>query len=200
MTGRYPIRFGMQRAVNRPFSEIGLPDKEDTLPELLAKAGYKHRHMVGKWHLGNMLRKHLPLAQGFSSYYGPYTSGIDYFKHTRRGQHDFHRDGKTVFEEGYATHLLSAEAVIEGQWKLIRQGKPVLDQDDPTQNAKISLYNLADDVSENSDLAAMHPDRVTRMLEELVAFRKLRSKTGVPPMVEPEPKGWNPPKNWEPRR
>ena len=91
-------------------------------------------------------------------------------------------------------------AVIEGQWKLVRQGKPVLDQDDPTQNAKISLYNLAVDVSENSDLAAMHPDRVTRMLEELVAFRKLRSKTGVPPMVQPEPKGWKPPKNWEPRQ
>ena len=42
MTGRYPIRFGMQRAVNRPFSKIGLPKHEQTLPELLAMAGYEH--------------------------------------------------------------------------------------------------------------------------------------------------------------
>lgn len=111
LTGRYPIRFGMQRAVNRPFSKLGLPEEEETLPELLAMAGYQHRHMVGKWHLGNMRWEHLPLRQGFTSYYGPYCAGIDYFKHTRQGEHDFHRDDETVFEEGYATDLLSAEAV-----------------------------------------------------------------------------------------
>jgi len=385
MTGRYPIRFGMQRAVNRPNSEIGLPAGEETLPELLAMAGYKHRHMVGKWHLGNMRCQDLPLRQGFTSYYGPYTSGIDYFRHTREGQHDFHRGDKTVFEKGYATHLLSGEAVklirshadetepfflylphsgvhtptqapaedsaryvkggmkkpqatyaamvtaidrgvgdivraleetgkrdntlivyfsdnggtsrgnnrplrggkgsiyeggirvlalanwpgkipggtqvdavcsyidivptlcaaagldhepacgwdgrdmmpqwqgrakpdanrrffsfyerykapgeslslIEGDWKLIRQGKPILDQDYPAQNARIELYNLAEDISEKKDLTAKHPERVERMLDELLEFRKLRSKDGVPPMVAPFPKGWRPPKNWE---
>jgi arylsulfatase A-like enzyme len=111
MTGRFPVRFGMQRAVNRPFSRIGLPAEIRTLPELLEEAGYKHRHMVGKWHLGNMCWDHLPLRQGFTSYYGPYNSGIDYFRHTRWEEHDWHRDDSTVFEEGYATDLLSDEAV-----------------------------------------------------------------------------------------
>jgi arylsulfatase B len=386
MTGRYPIRFGMQRAVNRPFSEIGLPDQEQTLPELLALAGYQSRHMIGKWHLGNMLHKHLPRQQGFTSHYGPYTSGIDYFKHTRMGQHDFHRDNKTVFEKGYATHLLSAEAVrlirshandddpfflylphsgvhsptqappedvarytkrgmdkpkatycamvsaiddgvgdivkaltetgqrddtliiyisdnggtsrgsnlplrggkgslyeggirvlalanwpekipegttiddicsyvdivptlcgvaglqrkpdfpwdgsdvmpvwrgeasptlkrhffsffetykapgerlslIEGDWKLIRKGKPILNEEDPTQNSEISLYNLAADVAETNNLAERHPDRVAKMLSDLISFRKLRPKGGVDPQPGPMPKGWKPPKNWEP--
>ena len=34
MTGCYPIRFGMQRAVNRPFSELGLLKELETLPEM----------------------------------------------------------------------------------------------------------------------------------------------------------------------
>ncbi|MEN8200958.1 MAG: sulfatase-like hydrolase/transferase [Bacteroidota bacterium] len=111
MTGRFPVRFGMQRAVNRPFSTIGLPANIKTLPELLGEAGYEHRHMVGKWHLGNMVWEHLPLRQGFTSCYGPYNSGIDYFKHTRWEEHDWHRDDSTVFEQGYATDLQSDEVV-----------------------------------------------------------------------------------------
>ncbi len=111
MTGRFPVRFGMQRAVNRPFSTIGLPAEIKTLPELLGEAGYKYRHMVGKWHLGNMRWEHLPLRQGFTSYYGPYNSGIDYFTHTRWEVHDWHRNDTTVYEQGYATDLLSEEVV-----------------------------------------------------------------------------------------
>jgi arylsulfatase B len=111
MTGLYPIRFGMQRAVNRPFSEIGLPEPLTTLPEALGNAGYKERHIVGKWHLGNMRKSHLPLNHGFTHQYGPYTSGIDYFKHTRDGVHDFHRNQATIRQDGYYTDLLSNEAV-----------------------------------------------------------------------------------------
>lgn len=111
MTGVYPIRFGMQRAVNRPFSKIGFPENMTTLPEALQKAGYKYRHAVGKWHLGNMKKSHLPMSQGFTSQYGPYCSGIDYFQHTRGGVHDFHRNETTIHKEGYYTDMLSDEAV-----------------------------------------------------------------------------------------
>jgi arylsulfatase B len=111
MTGLYPIRFGMQRAVNRPFSEIGLPGELTTLPEALGEAGYQERHIVGKWHLGNMRKAHLPMSHGFTHQYGPYTSGIDYFKLQRDGVHDFHRNQATVRDSGYYTDLLSDEAV-----------------------------------------------------------------------------------------
>ena len=37
MTGCYPIRFGMQRAVNRPNSTVGLPEKMAILPAALGK-------------------------------------------------------------------------------------------------------------------------------------------------------------------
>jgi arylsulfatase A-like enzyme len=111
MTGLYPIRFGMQRAVNRPFSEIGLPESLTTLPEALGQAGYAERHIVGKWHLGNMRKAQLPMNHGFTRQYGPYCSGIDYFDLTRLNVHDFHRDQMTTHEDGYYTDLLSDEAV-----------------------------------------------------------------------------------------
>ena len=384
LTGRYPIRFGMQRAVNRPFSNIGIPAQEETLPELLGRSGYRQRHMIGKWHLGNMKWEHLPLRQGFTSFYGAYNSGIDYFKHTRMGENDFHRNDRSVFEEGYYTDLLSDEAVKiieshksdrdpffiylpygaphvplqapadevaryrhlgkdravfaamisvvdagigrileslvrtgqdhntliffcsdnggnrygnnsplrggkatlyeggirvlaaarwpgkipaasvvdepcsyldilptfcavagngginsnpldglnvmplwqgaenynpdwrffsfferqrregellsmnEENWKLIRSGYPLLSNPGAGYREEISLYNLADDISETMDLAKRFPKRVHRMLDELIEFRKLRPAIrGVPPMVEPVPEGWKPPTNWE---
>jgi len=88
MTGLYPIRFGMQRAVNRPSSEIGLPEGLTTLAEALGEAGYKERHIAGKWHLGNMRKAQLPMNHGFTHQYGPYCSGIDYFKHSRYKVHE----------------------------------------------------------------------------------------------------------------
>jgi len=111
MTGLYPIRFGMQRAVNRPFSEVGLPESLTTLPEALGKAGYTERHMVGKWHLGNMRKTQLPMNHGFTHQYGPYNSGIDYYEHTKFGVRDFHRNQVPVREAGYYTDLLSDEVV-----------------------------------------------------------------------------------------
>lgn len=111
MTGLYPIRFGMQRAVNRPDSTVGLPETVTTLPEALGRAGYRERHMVGKWHLGNMRKAQLPLSHGFTTQYGPYCSGIDYFTHTRMNVHDFHRNQTPIREDGYYTDMLSDEVV-----------------------------------------------------------------------------------------
>lgn len=383
MTGLYPIRFGMQRAVNRPSSEIGLPESLTTLPEALGEADYKERHIVGKWHLGNMRKAQLPMNHGFTHQYGPYCSGIDYFKHTRYEVHDFHRNQKSVKEDGYYTDLLSDEAVriiddhegaapffiylahgaphtplqapekeidrykhlekeratylamitvidqglgrileaidrnkigentlvvflsdngggpgssnkplkggkskiqeggirviaaarwpgripaasvceepcsyidilptlldaagspvsadkqLDGQsalalwegksdgarsdfefysfyerrgkngeslainmgnWKLTRQGPPILGGA-KSKGTEIALYDLKNDIGEETNLAGQHPERVDELLGKLVAFRKLRPEGGVPPMVEPDPKGWKPFPNWEP--
>jgi arylsulfatase A-like enzyme len=111
LTGRWPLRFGMMRAVVPPWSTNGLPGSESTLPELLAKAGYDQRGIIGKWHLGHARNEMLPPAQGFTSFYGHYNGAIDYFDHTREGETDWHRNSKTIKEPGYSTDLLGAEAV-----------------------------------------------------------------------------------------
>jgi arylsulfatase B len=110
MTGRWPLRFGMMRAVVPPWSKYGLPAEEKTLPELLAPSGYDQRGLTGKWHLGHAKREFLPLANGFTSFYGHYNGALDYFTHERDGEVDWHRNDLTVKEPGYATDLIGAAA------------------------------------------------------------------------------------------
>jgi len=111
LTGRWPLRFGMMESVVPPWSTNGMPAAEKTLAELLGPAGYERRAMIGKWHVGHARREMLPLAQGFTSFYGHYNGAIDYFDHTRENETDWHRNEQTVKEEGYSTDLLADEAV-----------------------------------------------------------------------------------------
>src|SRR5205085_2266332 len=52
MTGRYPMRHGLQVSVVRPWAQYGLPLEERTLPQALKEAGYATA-ICGKWHLGH---------------------------------------------------------------------------------------------------------------------------------------------------
>src|SRR5271166_3270154 len=52
MTGRYPMRYGLQTLVIFPSHTYGLPTDEKTLPQALKEAGYLTL-MDGKWHLGH---------------------------------------------------------------------------------------------------------------------------------------------------
>jgi len=110
LTGRHPIRYGLQEGVFWPWNKVGLSLKERTLPQALREAGYATT-MIGKWHLGIFEPAYLPMARGFDHHYGgPYTGLMDYFQH-RYYTLDWHRDGHPLVEEGYATTLLGREAV-----------------------------------------------------------------------------------------
>ena len=80
LTGRYPIRIGLETTSGRlvffPNSPNGLPQSEVTIPEMLKQKDYATA-MIGKWHLGH-LDQHLPTTQGFDYYYGiPYSNDMD---------------------------------------------------------------------------------------------------------------------------
>lgn len=105
MTGRYPMRHGLQVGVVRPWANYGLPLTEQTLPSLLQSAGYKTM-ISGKWHLGHFQKAYLPMQRGFDHQYGHYNGAIDYFTHIRDGGFDWHRDEKVSRDEGYSTQLL----------------------------------------------------------------------------------------------
>jgi arylsulfatase A-like enzyme len=110
MTGRYPMRYGLQVDVVRPNAKYGLSLEERMLPQALREAGYATR-MVGKWHLGSFEESYWPLSRGFDHHYGHLFGAIDYFTHVRDKKPDWYRDGKAITEEGYSTELLGAEAV-----------------------------------------------------------------------------------------
>jgi arylsulfatase A-like enzyme len=110
MTGRYPMRHGLQVGVVRPWAQYGLPLEERTLPQALKQAGYETA-IVGKWHLGHFRPEYLPTRRGFDHQYGHYNGALDYFTHIRDGGLDWHRDDRESRDVGYSTHLLAREAV-----------------------------------------------------------------------------------------
>ncbi|XP_033110811.1 arylsulfatase A-like, partial [Anneissia japonica] len=78
LTGRYPVRTGVWNndgnVVFHQKCTEGLPHSEVTIPEMLARQGYKSS-LIGKWHLGvGYNREYLPLHHGFDNYFGiPHT-------------------------------------------------------------------------------------------------------------------------------
>jgi arylsulfatase A-like enzyme len=115
MTGRYPMRHGLQVGVVRPWAQYGLPLEERTLPQALKEEGYETA-IVGKWHLGTFQPAYLPLQRGFDHQYGHYNGALDYFTHIRDGGFDWHKDDQENHDEGYSTHLIAKESV-----RLIRE-------------------------------------------------------------------------------
>ena len=109
LTGRYPMRYGLQVGVVRPHAQYGLPLEERTLSQGLKEAGYETA-IVGKWHLGSVQPAYLPTQRGFDHQYGHYNGALDYFTHKRDGGHDWHRDDKANYDEGYATELIGRES------------------------------------------------------------------------------------------
>jgi arylsulfatase A-like enzyme len=118
MTGRYPMRHGLQVGVVRPWAEYGLPLEERTLASGLKGAGYQTA-IVGKWHLGHFQKAYLPTQRGFDQQYGHYNGAIDYFKLERDGGYDWHRNDQRSDDKGYSTHLLGNEAA-----RVIRERDP----------------------------------------------------------------------------
>jgi arylsulfatase A-like enzyme len=63
LTGEYPERYGVHRAITAR-SNRGIPAEKVTLPEVLDAAGYRTAH-VGKWHVGESRPEFLPTHMGF---------------------------------------------------------------------------------------------------------------------------------------
>lgn len=110
MTGRYPIRYGCGRSVIPPQRDYGVPTDEVMLPAALGRCGYENRGAFGKWHLGHLRRRWLPLSRGFTEFYGCYNGAIDYVTHQRDGELDWHHNGDSSYDQGYATDLIAEKA------------------------------------------------------------------------------------------
>src|SRR5262249_13741793 len=110
LTGRYPMRYGLQTAVIPSAGRYGLATDEWLLPQALKDAGYTTT-IVGKWHLGHADTKYYPENRGFEQAYGPLIGEIDHFKHSSHGVKDWYRNGKPLNEQGYDTELFGKEAI-----------------------------------------------------------------------------------------
>ena len=107
MTGKLPMALGIYRPIHK-ISDRSVPQDEQLLPEYLRGSGYQ-TWLVGKWHLGHHFRWQLPNQRGFDHSYGSLTGGIGYWNKVHGGGYDWHRNGKTLRDDRYATELLVEE-------------------------------------------------------------------------------------------
>ncbi len=109
MTGRYPLRYGLQTGVIPGAGTYGVALDEYLLPQMLRDAGYATA-MVGKWHLGHAKAEFWPKQRGFDSFYGALVGEIDHFEHASHGVADWYRDNAPLEEEGFDNTLFGDEA------------------------------------------------------------------------------------------
>ena len=122
LTGRYPLRYGLQSGVIPSAGSYGLATDEFLLPQLLKDTGYETA-LVGKWHLGHGKTEYWPRQRGFDHFYGALVGEIDHFKHASHGVKDWYRNNTPLDEKGYDNTLFGNEAA-----RLIRDntgGKPL---------------------------------------------------------------------------
>lgn len=110
MTGRYPMRYGLQTLSLLPWSSYGLPADERTLPQALRDVGYRTA-AFGEWRLGHAEKDYWPTRRGFEYFYGSLIGGIDHFRKTdQSGNPDWWRGEHKVTQDGYDTDLIAKEA------------------------------------------------------------------------------------------
>ncbi|MEM6347047.1 MAG: arylsulfatase [Bacteroidota bacterium] len=109
LTGKTALRLGVINPIGKN-NVRGLPLSEKIMPQYFKDKGYA-THLVGKWHLGRYQKEYWPYNRGFDHFYGYLTGGIGHYNHVHGGSLDWQRDGQTIVEEGYSTHLLTDEAI-----------------------------------------------------------------------------------------
>ncbi|MEM7147357.1 MAG: sulfatase-like hydrolase/transferase [Verrucomicrobiota bacterium] len=116
LTGQNPARSQDQLLSALMFlpeedKDRGLRPHETTIAQVLRdRAGYDTA-LIGKWHLGHGDNKFLPTNHGFNSFIGHTGGCIDFFTMTYGIVPDWYHDTEHVNENGYATELITEEAV-----------------------------------------------------------------------------------------
>ena len=110
MTGRYPMRYGLQTFAITPGQGFGLPTDEFTIAQLLQDEGYD-TYALGKWHLGHGDRKYWPNNRGFDYFQGTAMGEVDYYTKERFGVLDWQRNGERLDDDEYLTTLITSDAV-----------------------------------------------------------------------------------------
>ena len=90
--------------------ETGIQQGETTIAETLRESGY-YTALIGKWHLGHGGKDLLPTRHGFNSFIGHTGGCIDFFTMTYGNIPDWYHQEGHVSENGYATELITDEAI-----------------------------------------------------------------------------------------
>ncbi|CAK9822218.1 Arylsulfatase B [Anthophora retusa] len=147
LTGRYPIRTGMQGYPLKAGEPRAIPLSNTLLPEYLRKLGYA-THLVGKWHVGYYSDYHTPVYRGFDTFLGYYNGYVTYFNHTiEQNEHvgnDLHYDASknlsAIYNHKYMTDLISERA------------EDIISNHDFEKSLYLQLSHLAAHASDSKDV------------------------------------------------
>ena len=115
LTGRNPSRskdalLGALMFLDPLDAARGLHPDETTIATTLSQAGYQTA-LIGKWHLGHGQPSLLPQQHGFEHSYGHTAGCIDFYTMSYGNTPDWYRNGDSIQQSGYATDLITEEAV-----------------------------------------------------------------------------------------
>lgn len=116
LTGQNPVRsqdqlLGALMFMADEDKTRGIHPHETTIAEVLRdNAGYETA-LIGKWHLGHGNANLLPINHGFETFIGHTGGCIDFFTMTYGIIPDWYHGSQHVSENGYATELITEEAV-----------------------------------------------------------------------------------------
>ncbi|MGD8239116.1 MAG: sulfatase-like hydrolase/transferase [Armatimonadota bacterium] len=91
-------------------TDRGVRPGEVVLPHMFREGGYR-TGLVGKWHLGHADRKFFPTRHGFDYFCGHLAGCIDYWTLNYGNRPDWYRGEELAEHEGYATNVITDEAV-----------------------------------------------------------------------------------------
>ena len=117
LTGRYAHRSADQLTSALMFlaqedKSRGLRAGETTYVTRLQEAGYRTA-LVGKWHLGHGEEMFWPTRHGFDSFFGHTGGCVDFFTLDYGNRPDWYRGRQLVRPNGYATDVITNEAIGE---------------------------------------------------------------------------------------
>ncbi|KAL7303861.1 hypothetical protein TKK_0003983 [Trichogramma kaykai] len=116
LTGKYPIRMGMQGGSILGGEPRGIPLNVRILPEYLQGLGYDTK-LIGKWHVGYHTPQHTPNRRGFDYFLGFYNSYVGYYDYrysqANMSGFDMHMNDHPAYgtEGSYATDLFTDTAL-----------------------------------------------------------------------------------------
>lgn len=115
LTGRYPHRsqdqlLGALMFMEQEDRQRGIRPGETTYVEKLGQAGYQTA-LVGKWHLGHGREEFWPTNHGFDSFFGHTGGCVDFFTLKYGNLPDWYRGQSLVETDGYATDVITDEAI-----------------------------------------------------------------------------------------
>jgi len=116
LTGRNPIRSQDQLLSALMFMSdehkgYSIKSHETTIAEVLRDKGAYDTALIGKWHLGHGDESMLPHHRGFNTFIGHTGGCIDFFTMTYGIIPDWYHQSEVVSENGYATELITEEAI-----------------------------------------------------------------------------------------